>query len=68
MRAREKKVKDREKSTESRKAAVQMDRGERETKTEALPPIIATSGAVTSFIFTHCEVFFVFTVIYRIQN
>lgn len=36
---------------------VEMDTGKRENKTEGVPPIIASSGAEISFIFTHYEVF-----------
>lgn len=38
-------------------AVVEMDAGKRENKTEGVTLIIAFSGAVTSFIFTHYKVF-----------
>lgn len=56
---REKRKLERQKSKDRGEAVVEMDTGERENKTEGVTPIIASSAAVTSFIFTHYEVFFV---------
>lgn len=59
---------ERKKSTHGGKATVEMDIGVRQIKAEGVPPIIASSGAVTSFIFTHYKVFFCLTAISRIYS
>lgn len=66
---REKEVRERNKSTDSSEAEVaEMDTGKRQNKTEGVALIIASRGAVTSFIFTQCEVFsFVFTAFFFLE-
>lgn len=47
----------REKSTDRGESVVKTDKSKRENKTEGVTRIIASTGAITSFIFTHYEVF-----------